>query len=77
MKALQNPEACGRGQGRRCCGYLIYGFFCGRTITPTIYEMLRAQLLRSEMNANYDPGDTPYPECQRLRKPLAIVGSPG
>ena len=66
-----DPEACGLGRGRHCCGYLISldGFYCGRTISQGMQEVLRARILRSEIGTIYDPGDTPYPECQLFRKP--------
>ena len=65
-----DPEACGLGQALYRCGYLIEldGFYCGRTISSGMHEILRARILRSEIPTTYDPGDTPHPECQLFRK---------
>jgi len=67
---LADPRACGLGGGEGCCAFLVAGaegFMCGRTV-PGIPEQIRARLIAGTMNAKYDPGTTPFPECQPRRE---------
>lgn len=69
---LDTPEKCGLGEGETCCAFLSMsggGFACGRTI-PGLEAHVRQRLLEGTMKAKGDPGDAPYPECQRARKGL-------
>lgn len=63
---ISNPTECGLGQGEGCCAFLVAGvegFMCGRTL-PGLPEQIRIRLNEGTMNAKYDPGETPFPECQ-------------
>jgi hypothetical protein len=67
---IDEPIACGLGEGETCCAFLALrgreGFLCGRTV-PGIERLIRARLAFGTMVARADPGDTPYPECQKAR----------
>lgn len=62
---VDEPEKCGFGAGEECCAFLMLGgigFVCGRT--NRMEPVIRARLIAGTMNAKYDPGDKPFPECQ-------------
>lgn len=65
---IDDPRACGVGEGAACCGFFVAGaqFMCGRSL-PGINEQLRHRLDMGTMNAKGDPGDTPFPQCQTAR----------
>ena len=65
---LADPQPCGLGEGEWCCAFLVAssGFACGRTV-PGIAPQIRGRLAAGTMNAKYDPGETPFPECQTSR----------
>ena len=66
---ISDPEECGLGKGEGCCAFLIAGgegFMCGRTV-PGIPEQIRDRLIAETMNAKYDPGEMPFPECQPFK----------
>ena len=65
MLMLDNPWACGLGQGKGCCAFLMMStdFCCGRT-DPGLKYAVRARLAEGTMHAQYDPGETPFPGCQ-------------
>lgn len=69
MLAIENPKACGIGEGEQCCAFLTMGqgFQCGRT-DPSIHATIVARLSAGTTNAKYDPGSTPFPECQSSRE---------
>ena len=66
---IDEPAACGLGLGERCCAFLVSGatFQCGRMIAG-IEATVRARLIQGSMNAKYDPGATPFPQCQPYAK---------
>ena len=67
---ISDPLECGLGEGPGCCAFLVagpVGFMCGRTVAG-IPEQIRARLDADTMNAKYDPGEIPYPDCQPERK---------
>jgi hypothetical protein len=77
---IDNPEACGLGEGEMCCAFLTMGgitgrvgppgaMICGRTV-PGIEGVIRERLAAGTMRAKGDPGDVPFPECQRARRGL-------
>lgn len=63
-----DPKLCGVGEGAQCCAFLAVmdGFVCGRTI-PGMESQIRKRLAEGTMNAQYDPGELPFPECQEAR----------
>lgn len=68
---IDDPEECGLYQKERCCAFLSgtpAQWLCGRTM-PGIYLTIRMRLLEGKMNAKYDPGQTPYPQCQPGKAP--------
>jgi len=71
MLVIDDPKACGVGEGERCCAFLTMGgdWLCGRTYS--VAPAIRARLAAGTMNAKYDPGETPYPECQTQRPSLS------
>ena len=74
MLIIENGLACGIGRGEECCAFLTAGregFLCGRTDDGVRITVL-TRLLAGTMNAKYDPGDTPYPECQPGEKPRSV-----
>lgn len=63
------PHLCGMGEGPRCCAFLVNGkdgFVCGREMKG-VAAQIRERLRAGTMNAQYDPGETPYPRCQSER----------
>ncbi len=63
---IENPKECGLGEGKGCCAFLVVGvdgFECGRVMTD-VAKTIRARLAAGTMNAKYDPGETPFPECE-------------
>lgn len=71
---IDNPKACGLGAGDECCAFLVVGaggFECARTMDG-IRETIRARLAAGTFNAKYDPGITPFPECQTNRVHTAL-----
>lgn len=73
MLEIDEPWKCGIGEGANCCAFLTVpsgvaiSFACGRT-DASLSATIRLRLLRGTMNALYDPGNVPYPECQTKRK---------
>lgn len=61
---ITDPKLCGLGDRERCCAFLVVGhaWLCGRTFG--VAHHIRDRLAAGTMNAKYDPGTTPYPECQ-------------
>ncbi len=66
---ITDPKACGMGEGERCCAFLVFGgeWLCGRTM-PDVRATVRTRLAEGSMTAKYDPGEVPFPECQRRRE---------
>jgi hypothetical protein len=63
---IENPRACGMGEGAGCCAFLVAGgdgFECGK-VDPGLAAAIRMRLFAGTMNAKYDPGDLPFPQCQ-------------
>lgn len=61
-----DPMKCGMGHGEACCAFLAGTpgrFICGRT-SKFIALVVRERIEDGTMVAKYDPGETPYPECQ-------------
>jgi hypothetical protein len=64
-----DEKKCGIGQGEKCCAFLggMPGrFVCGREM-ENVADTIRDRLREGTINARYDPGETPYPECQERR----------
>lgn len=65
---IENPKDCGLGEGEKCCAFLVMGagFQCGRTDEGLAMTIL-SRLFDGTMNAKYNPGLVPFPECQTDR----------
>jgi len=66
---IEDPTACGIGEGENCCAFLTMGkdgFECARPI-PDVAATIRYRLALGSMNSRYDPGEVAFPECQKQR----------
>lgn len=72
---IDNPTSCGLGHGEKCCAFLVAGqngFECGREI-KSVAHGIRLRLSAGTINAKYDPGNKPYPECQQFGLTLSFL----